>query len=89
MVWWSTSSGNIELNITKQQAASGNHPGECTQSIDELYEQPKIKNQLKKLDPELVHKELEEAGASPEEDNEENLKILLWLACGDIVDGNY
>lgn len=52
---------------------------------------PSIEKQLNKLDPSLVAKELKEYGAwdSVElSDHSANLSRLLWIACGDIKEGN-
>lgn len=89
-MYWTSSCGRIGLNITKAQAAQGYHQGDCDNSIAELIKQPTIARQIKKLDPAIVAAHLKECGAwEPEElaDHAENLKRLLWLACGDIVDG--
>lgn len=91
-MWWSTCSGKIELNITKRQAESCTKPGvDASDDISLLREEPKIKRQLKKLDPKLVREELDEYGAWDEKElasHEDNLTRLLWIACGDIADGN-
>ncbi len=90
-MWWSTGSGRIELNITKSQAAIGSHQGACDDDIKYLRTVPQIRRQLSKLDPSLVSAELKEYGAWDEQeraDHEANLDRLLWVACGDIVDGN-
>lgn len=51
---------------------------------------PYIEEQLATIDPALLRDELREYGAWDDEqlaDHEQNLQRLLWLACGDIVDG--
>jgi hypothetical protein len=88
-MWFSTSSGKIELRLTKAQAASGSHQGQCDDDVAELMRQPSIARQLAKLSPELVRRELREYGAWNDEelvDHDLNLSRLLWLACGDIVE---
>lgn len=88
-MYWSSSSGRIELNITKAQAAQGSHQGQCYQDIEELRQVPAIRRQLAKLDPAEVVKELNGYGAWSDNDlsdHSANLNRLLWLACGDIVD---
>lgn len=89
MVYWSTSSGRIELNITKSQASQGSHPGQCDDDISDLRVNPSIKRQLNKLDPALVAQELKEYGSWDEtelQDEDDNLDRLLWIACGEIND---
>lgn len=87
---WSTGSGRIELQITKAQAANASHQGRCDDDVKALSEAPAIRRQLAKLTPELVRAELKEYGAWDEaelSDHAQNLQRLLWLACGDIKDG--
>jgi hypothetical protein len=89
-MWASTGSGRIELNITKKQANQGSHQGPCDNDIDDLIHVPAIRRQLDKLDPQVVKTELEEYGCWNEEElssHEINLQRILWLLCGDIVDG--
>jgi hypothetical protein len=88
-MWFITSSGSIQLNITKAQAEKGYHQGDCDRDIDELRKLPAIRRQLSKLKPEDVRRELRGYGAWDAEelgDHEQNLNRLLWLACGDIAD---
>ena len=90
-MWFSTSSGRIELNITKAQAAIGSHQGQCDSDIAYLRTIPAIRRQLNKLDPALLYKELAEYGAWDDEelsDHDANLSRLLWIACGDIAEGS-
>ena len=89
-MYWSTSSGSIELNITKDQAKRGSHAGQCDADINELQQLPKIRAQLSKLDPALLAKELKEYGAWNAEElanHKDNLSRILWIACGDILEG--
>ena len=88
-MWWSTSSGRIELNITKKVAAMCHHSGNCEPEVRAAMKIPSIKRQLNKLDPKLIVSELKEFGAWDDEelkDNEFNKVRLLWIACGDIDD---
>ena len=90
-MYWSTSSGRIELQITKAEAACGAHTGDCDRDVLNLSAIPRIKRQLDKLDPELVAQELKEWGAWDSEelkDHTQNIQRLLWLACCDIKEGN-
>jgi len=88
-MWFSTSSGRIELQITKTQARNGHHSGPCDNDVAALSNDPKIKKQLKRIDPDTLKAELSEYGAWDDvelEDHAQNLQRLLWLACGDITD---
>lgn len=89
-MYWTTSSGKIELNITKAQAKKGSHQGQCDVDIEQLTQVPAIRRQIDKLNKSEVIEELKEYGAW--EDSEltnhvVNLSRLLWIACGDIVEG--
>lgn len=78
------------LNITKKLAAIGYHSGNCSEDIQRISELPEIKRQLKKINPEQLKKELYDYGAWDDQqlnNHDENIQRILWIACGDIVDG--
>lgn len=86
---FNTSSGKITLKLTLDQAMKGNHMGECDADIAELAKVPSIRDQLKKIDPEVLKSELKETGgwdAEELEDHTDNLNRILWIACADIVE---
>ena len=88
-MWYTSGSGLIELQLTKQQAATGSHSGSCDNDIAYLRQLPAIKRQLAKLEPETLAKELKEYGAWDEielQDHDQNLTRILWIACGDIAE---
>lgn len=88
-MWFSSSSGRIELQITLSQASSASHPGQCDNDVMALSKAPKIARQLAKIDPQTLRDELREYGAWDDDelaDHEQNLQRILWIACGDIVD---
>ncbi len=88
-MWASTSSGRIELNITKEQAAIGSHQGACDDDIAALRQVPAIRRQLEKIKPETLKAELREYGAWDDAelaDHDANLSRILWILCGDIVE---
>lgn len=90
-MYWTTGSGRIELNITKRDAANCSHPGPCDSDVKELSDIPSIKRQIKKINPKLLANELREYGAWNEDelkDHTQNIQRLLWIAAGDIADGN-
>lgn len=89
-MWFTSSCGKIELNITKKQAHIGSHSGQCDSDIDYLRTLPAIKRQLDKIEPFVLANELREFGAWSDEElanHGDNLSRILWLACGDIVEG--
>lgn len=86
-MWWTSSSGRIELNITKAQAAGAAHQGQCDSDVLALSLEAKIKRQLSAVPADDLRDELRYYGAWDEEelqDHAQNLQRLLWLACGDI-----
>lgn len=90
-IWWSSSSGRIELEITLEQAEGASHQGDCEDDVLALMREPAIARQLDAIDPALLSAELKEWGAWDElerADHDANKMRLLWLACGDITEGN-
>jgi hypothetical protein len=91
-MWWTESLGRIELQITKSQADSCSHPGQCDQDVADLRKNPTIRRQLQKLNPATVSECLREYGAWDDvelSDHDKNLDRLLWIACCDIAEGNF
>lgn len=81
----------IPLEMTKAQAAMASHRGQCDADVDALCQVPAIARQLTKIDPAKLSSELREYGAwdSVElADHQQNLRRFVWLAAGDINDGN-
>lgn len=89
-MWYTSSSGRIELNIPKRVAFDCYHQGDCAPSVRWARDNEKrVERQLRKVDPEALREELRGYGAWDEDelaDHETNLDRLLWLACGDIVE---
>lgn len=88
-MYYSTSSGRIELNITRNDAHTGYHQGQCDDDVAGLLNKPSIRRQMDKLDPKLIREELAEWGAWDDEDlkdHEQNKARMLWLACAGIVE---
>lgn len=93
LIEWCTGSGSglINLNIKKDDALDAHHSGPCDVDVAALSNQPYIAEQLAAIDRALLAKELKEYGAWDDEDlrdHAQNLQRLLWLACGDIMEGN-
>ena len=79
----------FELRITKNDALTGSHQGQCDSDIAYLRTKPYIARQLEQIKPETVVAELAEYGAwEPEEltDHDANLDRILWIACGNIAE---
>ena len=88
-MWYTSGSGRIELQLTKNQALTGSHSGDCEADIEYLRQLPAIKRQLNKLDADILAMELKEYGCWDVEqlaNHDENLTRVLWLACCDITE---
>lgn len=89
-MWFTSSSGFVELQITKAEAATCAHPGPCDSDVLALSKVPRIAKQLAKINPEHLRGELQGYGAWDAEelaDHAQNLQRILWIACGDIYEG--
>ncbi len=81
----------LELRITKADAACASHQGQCDGDVAALLERLYIKHQLDRIHPDNIAAELREYGAWDEAelaDHAQNRARILWIACGDIVEGN-
>ncbi len=90
-MWWSDSSGRIELQMTKAQAFTCFHPGQADADVAALREVPAIRRQLSKITPSSLIACLAEYGAwdaTELADHEQNLNRLVWIAACDISEGN-
>lgn len=88
-MWFTSSHGTIEIEMTMAQAQSATHPGQCDADVMALSQHRKIRRQLERIDPEVLRKELREYGAWDDEDladHAQNLQRILWIAAGDIVE---
>jgi len=91
MSYYSSSCGNIELEINLDDAKLGSHQGRCDDDIDYLLTLDYIKKQFDGISADLLVDELLEYGAWDDTellDHEENKARLLWIACGEIVENN-
>jgi hypothetical protein len=79
----------FEIEMTKKQAMTTIHPGDCEKEVCIILQDPKIKRQLEKIsDSDLVYT-LKQYGAWTDEDliiREENEKRIIWIAAGDIFE---
>jgi len=77
------------IQMTKAQAQSAAHQGQCYDDVKALCKVPSIARQLKKLSDETIKDELKEYGAWDETellDRTENEHRLIWIAAGNIVE---
>ena len=88
---WASSSGRIELEIPTKLVSIGYHSGDCQDGIDYLLTLDSIKDQLSNINPVILASELKEWGAWDDAElsvHQNNLQRILWLACGDLTDGD-
>jgi hypothetical protein len=86
-IWWSSSSGRIELQFQPGDVAGVCHPGDNLPAVQALCQRPHVAVQLAKLDPEAVRQELREYGAWDGDElgnHADNLHRLVWCACWDL-----
>ena len=89
LLWYTSGNGQIELQMTIEQAESVSHSGECDDDVKGLSKVSAIAEQLAKIDPTVLSGELKEYGSWDQEertDHDQNLQRLLWLAGCDIAD---
>ena len=91
-MWFTSSHGTIEIEMTLAQAQSATHPGPCDSDVLALSNHRKIRRQLERIDSEALRKELREYGAWDDQElanHEQNLQRILWIAAGDIVENHW
>jgi lauroyl/myristoyl acyltransferase len=82
--WYASSGRGIQLYLTEDEAKEGNHVGDCAEDVKYLSNLPHIREQLNRIDPDILAEELSEYTDWDTKDHEENLQRLMWIACGDI-----
>lgn len=91
MPYWTSSCGKLELELTLDEAQNASHSGECKDDAEALLVQPHVASQVDAWDADDLREHLSEYGAWDDDelqDDDTNRVRQLWLACGDIVDGN-
>lgn len=80
----------FEIEMTKKQAESVSHSGQCDDDVAELLKKQTIKRQLKKIPDDSLRAELDEYGAWDEKElssRADNEARIIWLAGIDISEG--
>lgn len=81
----------IELSVTAKDAESCSIGGCDNQPmVEALLKKPYIKRQVESWDKEALNKELREYGVwddAERQDHNQNICRMVWIACGDIVEG--
>jgi hypothetical protein len=87
ILWWCSSSGRIELQMTEDEARSVSHPGQCYPDVRYLRLKADIAAQLEQIDPQILARELSEYGAWDADElaiHEDNLDRVIWIAGCDL-----
>ncbi len=80
-----------ELRLTRQDAESMSHCGDCSKDVLLCAKKPYIKKQLKLINKIQLAKELKEYGAWDETEllnHEENLIRWLWICANNITESS-
>lgn len=78
-----------DLKLTRKDAESVSHSGDCEDDVIIVMEKKYVKKQLDLLEPETLAKELSDYGAWNDDelkDHNANLKRWVWISGGDIVE---
>jgi hypothetical protein len=93
--WYSSSCGRIELALTLEDAQSASHSGDCEADVEELMRAPYILEQLARISSDIAQEVATESGRNDyghgdadNTDHHANLRFVLWMACGDIVENS-
>lgn len=96
--FWTSSLGQIEIELTPQQAESVSNSGDNVKALLVLLRNARIKKQLDKYAPELIRTVLDEYTVWEDKDWKKEIESgeltiddvnrirLLWVAGGDISD---
>lgn len=93
LVWWSSSSGRIEFQMTREQAGSVSQGGkDASEDVAALRKVKGFAEQLDAIKADVLADELREYGAWEDEqlaDHDANLTRLVWIAGNDINEGQF
>ena len=91
-IWWTSSSGLIECQLTMEQARTCHHQGQCLEDVQAMLKDPKISMQLAAIPPSVLAHELRDVGAWDAKElsnHQHNLERILWIAAGDLVEQQF
>lgn len=81
------------IDLTKDQAASASHPGDCDADVKALLRDPRVRRQLerivKSMGNDAIRDELKRWGAWTDaelRDIADNFQRIVWLAACDITE---
>ena len=78
------------ITMTKKQALSASHVGQCDEDVEELLRDASIRRQLAKISDADLKNTLREYGAWEDDqllDRQVNERRIIWIAAGDISEG--
>lgn len=81
----------FEIQMTKAQARAASHQGQCDADVEALRQTPAMRRQFAKIADGALVAELRVYGAwrlAELQDREANERRIVWIAAGNIVDGN-
>jgi hypothetical protein len=79
----------FDIRLTKDQAHSASHGGQCDADVEILLAVPSVRRQFAKIAPDSIRAELREYGAWDNmelADDAVNQRRILWIAAGNIVE---
>lgn len=79
----------FSLEMTKSEAQSASHQGQCDDDVEYLTCTAKIRRQLDKIPPDDIAAELSEYGAWDDvelSDHAQNRRRIVWIAACNIVE---
>ena len=82
----------FEIELTKKQAESVSHSGDCEQDVNILLQDKKVIRQLKNIPDDKLREELKEYGAWNDEelqDRKANEQRIIWIAGCNIIEELY
>jgi hypothetical protein len=89
VLWWTSSSGEIELQIPRRSVKLICQSGQNDAAVEDLRLRPMMRDQLFKIDSQVLGKVLKEQGDWDTEelaDRVENERRVLWIAAWDIFE---
>ena len=89
--WWTSGSGELELEMTREMFDSVAHPGKNDEDVAYLLLTDSIDNQTARWDPDVLSSVLSEYGSwddSELKDHEQNVARMVWIASWDLYEEN-
>lgn len=79
----------FSLRLTKKDAEQGFHSGSCDHDINMLMSIPRIKKQLDAIDNSILFEYVQSCGTGLDADASTDTiqSYMLWIACGDYIEG--